>query len=214
MKNIKTIFALAVLAIPTTSMEGWRIERFGKTRQNEVTASKSGLRIRIRNSASPLIYPLKSPVRVGKFTIEGKFFGLPKFSNASRQGQKGFDDYALRLGLVVPGDRRLTGVKAIFTPLWIKNLFHQVPEGMGLGHIQFFNFTQNPTQVGKSRIHPISDLMREDFVTLIQGTGEFKYEHTLVNPIEAAAVWISIDGDDTSSEYEVLISRLEFQEPD
>lgn len=209
MKIIKQSLVFAVLAIPTGSLYGWRVERFGKVQKNEVSVSAKGLYVSVRGSASPLIYLLKVPEKVSKFKIEGEFHGLPKFSDISMQGQRGFDDYALRLGLVIPGDHRLRGLKALFSPLWIRNLFLQVPDGRGLGLVQFFNFTQNPTQLGSSRIHPLSDLMREDFVALVDKAGSFKLEHTLAKPLETAAIWISIDGDDTKSNFDVSVSKLE-----
>ena len=199
----------AALVIPTQGMEGWRIEKFSRIPGNEISATINGLLVRVKRSASPLIYPLKSAIKVKSFKVSGEFRGLPRFSDISKQGEKGADDYALRVGLIIPGEKRLAGVKKLLASQWVRHLYSQVPKGTGLDHIHFFNITQNPSQVGKTREHPASDLMREDFFALAEKKGPFTYEFTLKQPLEAVAVWISIDGDDTKSEYDVLISNLE-----
>ena len=210
MSRWSSIFLFAALAIPTEQMDGWRTEKFSRIPSNEVTASEKGLLIRVRKSASPLIFPLQSALQVTGFKISGEFLGLPKFSDVKQQGQKGSDDYALRIGIIVPGEKRLSGVKKFLASQWVRHLYSQVPAGSGLDHVHFFNVTQYPAQVGKSREHPASDLMQEDFFTSVEKAGPFTYEHHLREPLKAVAVWISVDGDDTKSEYEVLISRLEF----
>ena len=189
----------AALVIPTEKMDGWRMEKFSRIPSNEVSASKNGLLIRVRKSASPLIFPLQSAMQVTGFKISGEFLGLPKFSDVKQQGQKRSDDYALRVGIIVPGEKRLSGVKKVLASQWVRHLYSQVPVGSGLDHVHFFNVTQNPAQVGKSREHPASDLMQEDFFTSVEKAGPFSYEHTLREPLKAVAVWISIDGDDTKS---------------
>ncbi|MGE0633433.1 MAG: hypothetical protein AB7O96_13560 [Pseudobdellovibrionaceae bacterium] len=199
----------AAMVIPTQQMDVWRTEEFLNILSNKVSASEKGLFIQVQRSASPLIFPLKSRVKVTGIKVSGAFHGLPKFSDVSQQGLKGSDDYALRIGIIVPGDKRLSGVKKIFASQWVRQLYNQVPSGTGLDHVHFFNMTQNPAQVGKSRKHPASDLMEEEFIFLIEKAGSFGYNYELNHPLEAVAVWISIDGDDTKSDYDVLVSKLE-----
>lgn len=203
------LLTFAALVIPTEKMAGWRIEKFSNIPRNEVSASRNGLLVRVRKSASPLIFPLNSPEKVVSFKIAGEFHDLPKFSDVSKQGQKGSDDYALRVGFIIPGEKRLSGIKKFFASQWVKQLYSQVPSGLGLDHVHFFNVTQNPSQIGQSRVHPASELMREEFIALAEKNGPFTYEYSLKRPLEAVAIWISIDGDDTSSDYEVLISDLQ-----
>lgn len=204
------MFLFAALIVPTENMDGWRTEKFSRIPGNDVSASERGLLIRVRRSASPLIFPLKSAISVTGFKVHGEFHGLPKFSDVKQQGQSGSDDYALRIGVIVPGEKRLSGLKKVFASQWVRHLYGQIPAGSGLDHVHFFNITQNPAQVGKSREHPASDLMEEDFFALVERAGPFVYEQALKQPLKAVAVWISVDGDDTKSEYEVLISKLEF----
>lgn len=167
------------------------------------------MNVRVDKSASPLIHALNSSRKVVGFHIKGEFRGLPSFPDVARQGEKGADDYALRIGFVIPGNKRLSGFKKLLAPQWIKSLYEKVPEGSGVDHIEFFNVTQSPRQLGLRRIHPLSDLIEENFFAQVSRAGTFDYEYTLKTPLEAAAIWISIDGDDTKSAFDVLISTLE-----
>ena len=200
---------LALIVIPTENLSDWKIDKFSKIPPNIVSASKLGLLVKVKGSAGPIIYPFKAKVTISEFTIAGDFKGLPVFSEKSKQGGKGFDDYALRIGFIVPGEKKLTGLKKLFAPQWVKQLYAQVPEGTGLDHIQFFNVTQNVDQLGQQRHHPASDLIHEDFFKLVDIKGPFNYKYSFKTPLDALAVWISIDGDDTQSEFDVLINKLE-----
>lgn len=202
-------FLFAAMVIPTTNLTDWKIEQFSHIPKNEVTASAKGLLIRINGSAGPLIYPLKAKTKISGFKVTGEFLGLPKFTNPSLQGEKGFDDYPLRLGFVIPGEKRLSGLKKMFAAQWVKSLYELVQDGTGLDSIQFFNVTQNLKQVGSERLHPSSDLLHETFFESVKSPGPFVFEHRFQIDKNVAALWISIDGDDTKSSYEVLISHLE-----
>ncbi|MGE3758684.1 MAG: hypothetical protein AB7H97_13055 [Pseudobdellovibrionaceae bacterium] len=204
-------FLFAAMVIPTTNLTDWKIEQFSRVPKNEVTASAKGLLIRINGSAGPLIYPLKAKEKISGFKVTGEFFGLPKLTKPLLQGEKGFDDYPLRLGFVIPGEKKLSGFKKAFAAQWVKRLYEQVKDGTGLDSVHFYNVTQNSNQVGQTRIHPASDLFHEEFFAKVKSAGPFSYEFQFRQPIEAVAVWISIDGDDTNSTFDVLISDLELQ---
>lgn len=203
-------FLLAVIALPTQTRDQWELEKYRRIPANDVSFSPQGIRVQVRSSASPLMYPLPQPATVSRFKITGEFFGLPRLTDPSRQGEKGADDYVLRVGLIVPGHKQLNGLQKLLAPGWIKNLYEKMPKGMGLEHVRFFNVTQNPAQLNSARIHPGSDLIREEFVAVVSKPGPFQIEYSLKSPESAVAVWISSDGDDTQSSYDVVISALEF----
>ncbi len=207
-------FLFAAMVLPTTNLTDWKIEQFSRVPKNEVTASAKGLLIRINGSAGPLIYPLKAKAKISGFKITGEFFGLPKFTNPLLQGEKGFDDYPLRLGFVIPGEKKLSGLKKMVAAQWVKNLYTQVKDGTGINSVHFFNVTQNPQQVGKTRTHPASDLFQETFFAEVKLSGPFAYDFQFKEPLETIAIWLSIDGDDTKSTFDVLISGLELKVSD
>lgn len=209
-KQWSTTLLSVALSIPTQSMDGWSLETYSRIPQNKVSTSTAGMLVKVSQSASPIVFALKGKEKIVGFKLLGEFKGLPKLADVSRQGETGADDFPLRLGLIVPGDKKLTGIKKLFAPQWVKRLYEQVPKNYGLGHIHFFNVTQNSAQLGKSRKHPKSDLIQEEFFAFAEKSGPFSYAYDLKSPIEALAIWISIDGDDTKSTYEVLLSKIEF----
>lgn len=202
---------LGVILIPLDKSGRWEVEKYANIPSHVLNFSPEGLNLHVKGSASPLFYPLEGKQKVLEFTVEGDFKGLPQFAAGLKQGEKGADDYAQRVGFIVPGDKQLSGIKRLIAPAWIKNLYDKFPKGSGLDHIHFFNITQDPSQVGSSRVHPLSDLIQEDFIAAVSKPGRFQYTYTMKKPLEAVALWISVDGDDTKSNYEVLISKLELK---
>jgi hypothetical protein len=207
-RSFPSFFAAAVLVIPTQTKENWQIDQFARIPANRVSFTEQGMVIDVQKSANPLFYSLPSPTVIKGFSIQGEFKGLPRFKDGQQQGSKGADDYPLRLGLVIPGDKKLSGFKKIFAPEWVKNLYKRVPQEIGLDHVHFFNVTQSAQQKGTKRVHPSSDLIQEEFFAAVSQPGPFSYEFNLAQPMTALALWLSIDGDDTQSEYAVKIESL------
>lgn len=207
-----SFFLMAVIAIPVQEQAAWKQENYSKIPKNEVSFSQEGFLVRVDKSASPLLYPMLPVKKIVGFRVVGEFRNLPKFSNVEAQGQKGSDDYALRIGFVVPGANRLSGVKKFFAPAWLKNLYSAVPTTAGVDGVRFFNVTQSKKQLDLERTHPSSDLITEKFFALTVDGGKFDYSYDFKEPIEAAAIWVSIDGDDTKSKFDVLIRQLEIRE--
>ena len=207
-RRLFSSLVFSALIIPVNDPLLWKIDSFSNAKRHEVSFSEKGMFIKVRRSASPIFFPLKGEVSVVGFKVTGEFTDLPKFSDPNRQGEKGFDDFPLRVGLVIPGANKLTGFKKMVAPSWIKRIYDQIPKERGLDHVQFFNVTQNKAILGKTRNHPASDLLREDFFVFADKAGPFTYEAKIEAPIKTVALWISSDGDDTKSDYDVLISEL------
>lgn len=207
-KNIQHGLLFAALLIPTNSLKEWKIEKFSKIPANKVSESSDGLLIKVNHSASPLIYRFASVTQIFGFSVSGKFIGLPKLKDLAKQGSVGQDDYPLRIGFIVPGEKRLSAFNKLFAPDWILSLYKNLPADSGLDRVEFFNVTQNKSQLGKSRVHPSSDLLHEEFFAYVESPGPFNYTYSLKQPIKADGIWISIDGDDTDSDYSVLLSNM------
>jgi len=208
-QSLAPLTLMAAISLPTHNLDKWQVETYSRIPSNIVSFSKTGILIKLNGSAGPLIFPLSGPTTISGFRVRGEFRGLPKFKDVSRQGERTADDYPLRIGFVIPGDRKLSGLKKMFAPEWVKKLYEKAPKDSGISHIQFFDVTQNPLQVGKGRIHPASDLIHEEFFALAKESGPFDFKYQIKTPLKAIAVWISIDGDDTGSTYDVLISDIE-----
>ena len=122
------------------------------------------------------------------------------------------EDSVLRVGLVVPGERRLSWLERMLAPAWIRELHALAPEGSGIDHVEFFMLSNRASLQGASRVHPKSELVRENVVGLQEREGAVRLDYTLKQPLKAVAVWIAVDGDDTKSQYTLTLEQLELGE--
>ena len=207
MKRICT----GILVIPLSLTSSWHIGSYSNIRPNKVTFENNSMIINIDKSASPLIYSFDKAKKISGFDVAGKFIGLPKLSNLSLQGEKGFDDYPLRMGIILKGDKKLSFMQKIVSPDWLKKLYSSIPANEGIDYVQFYNVTQNPAQLNTSRIHPLSSLLKENFFALVKNDGAFSYKVKFDESLNVSGVWISSDGDDTLSKYQVIINKLDLE---
>lgn len=201
----------AAFALPVQSSESWHRLEYSSIPANTVSFAAHEMQIAVNKSASPLIYALPKPLKVTGVRFHGFFDGLVQLTDSARQGEKKFDDYVLRIGLVVAGEKRLNALQKLFAPAWIKRVYENVPPSAGLDSIQFFNFTQNQAQLGQSRFHPSSELIRESFVALAKSSGAVEFTHQITPAQTVVAIWLSSDGDDTGSQFKVRIQKLELE---
>ncbi len=211
--NLKPALGLylcaGVLALPVNNLSSWQQEAFSKKTSNQFSVENGALLVSVRKSASPLFFKMPEAKKIKGFKIVGEFKGLPTFKDVGLQGKKGSDDYPLRIGFVVPGKKTLSGLYKLVAAQWVKRIYGLLPVGSGLDRIEFFNISQNANELGVKRTHYSSDLLNETIVAIQKNPGAFSVEHSLKEPIDTIAIWISIDGDDTLSDYGVLLSAIE-----
>ena len=195
------------VTIPVEDDEGWQLLRYSNIPPHAVDFSPIGLRVQVDHSAAPLVYPLSVPTAVARLTVRGRVDGDLRVA-PRRQGEEGFDDYVLRAGLVLTGSRRLGFFRRMFTPEWVKMLYAVAPPNQGISKVRFFNVGTDQDQIGQRRVHPLSDLFEEEVVAVPRADGTFELDVPLIPPVEAVAVWLSIDGDDTGSVFTVLVERV------
>ena len=208
--NIQSIFLAAAIALPVQQLDDWQLLQYGSIPSNQVTFSREGMAVKVERSAGPIVYPLDQPKLVNRVEVEGVLSELLSV-DAGRQGDGANDDFTLRVGLVVAGDKTLNGFQRLFSADWIKTLFALAPEGTGVENIYFLNAVQTSQRLGQQRQHPLSDLIYENNVWLLDQPGDFEFTHTLDRPREVIAVWLSIDGDDSQSSFSTLIRRLHLE---
>ena len=209
-KNIKAMIFAAVFAVPLQQMDDWQLLQYSGIVPNQVSFSHEGMTIKVMGSASPIIYPLDEARLVSRIEVSGRLYELLKL-DAEKQGLKGHDDFSLKIGLVVAGDKTLNGMQKLFSADWIKRLFALAPAGSGIDSIYFLNAVQGSTRLGQQRQHPLSDLIFENNVWLLDNPGDFALTHTLDKPRRVIAIWLSIDGDDSRSNYSALIKSLHLE---
>ena len=195
------------VAIPLEDDEGWQLLHYSNIPTNGVSFSPLGLRIQVDHSAAPLVYPLSVPIAVARLAVRGRVDGDLRVAR-QRQGEEGFDDYVLRAGLVLAGSRRLGFFRRMFAPEWVKGLYALALPNQGISKVRFFNIGTDPDQIGQRRVHPLSDLFEEEVVAVPRADGTFELDVPLLAPVEAVAVWLSSDGDDTGSVFTVLVERI------
>jgi hypothetical protein len=205
--KLNTLVLAGAIALPVQHDGNWQLLEYNRLDANQVTFSEAGMMVTVDQSASPVIYPLDDPKTVSKVKVTGNLSDLLNVHAAS-QGQKGSDDFSLKIGLVVAGDKTLNGFQKMFSAKWIRKLFDLAPEGTGVEKIYFLNAVQNQGLLGKQRQHPLSDLIYENNVWLLDKTGDFTLTYSLESPQKVIAIWLSIDGDDTRSSYTTTIKSL------
>lgn len=198
----------AALEVPVGNLDGWTSLTFNKIPANEVGVDAGHLSISVRRSASPLVFKLQKPTAVSRVTVRARWTGALNLPAGAVQGDKGVDDFVLKLGVVEAGERTLSWLQRKVAADWIKQLFRLAPKGSGVERINFLSTTQQAELVGSEREHPLSDLLYETRLTKLDGPGEFTLDHEFAEPVTVLGLWISSDGDDTGSSFDVEIESI------
>jgi hypothetical protein len=222
--KLSTRFAMAMIAIPMGTSDGWLELKFSKITPNVIQRSETGTLVKVNGSASPLIHGF------GKITpVDGIAAEVEITGNLNRlESWKEFEeDSLLRIGLVAEGPEKLGTMGSLFAPEWVKRMFALAPKGHGLDKIYFYSVTSRKELIGKSRQHPKSKFMHEEYMFLAPipagptvGSTDSPAKPVSVSiskkftsPIPAAGIWLSIDGDDSKSKFEVKIKSLSYSSP-
>ena len=198
----------AGLAIPLDSLENWKSLPFSKIPANEVSIENKSLKVSVNKSSSPLVYKFSEPQKVTGFKVKAKWKGKLSIPVGKIQGEGGADDFILKFGLVESGTETLSWFQKKVAADWILELYKLAPEGTGVKQINFYSTTLQKDQVGKKRKHPLSELIFEERIQYIDSEGEFTLEKKFEKPMESLGIWLSTDGDDTSSNYELVITEM------
>lgn len=196
------------MIIPLDINQDWTIQKYRNITPNEFVSHNDGLLIKVRSSASPLIYPFQSGLEITGFSVRGEVRGEIKLSSQQRQGEEGADDFHFRLGIVEAGETRLNFAEKIISAAWIKNLFSLAPKNAGINRIEFYNLSYDEKIQWQTRSHPLSSLLRENIVSQIENEGPFKMDVTLAQSTKIWGLWISSDGDDTKKDFDVMIEEI------
>jgi hypothetical protein len=193
--------------IPLTKSDGWKVLSFKKIPKSDVQFLPEGLLVGVQKSAGPLVYKLPAVTTVNEITVAGKIEGALKSFGKKHQGEKGQDDFLLRVGLVVPGNKRLNFWQKKIAPEWVLTLHGLAEKNQGVKQIDFFNLVSDRRILNTERRHPLSDLLYEHNVWW-SDSADFNLRHTLPAPLPVIGLWLSLDGDDTGSQFKVLLKSL------
>lgn len=187
----------------------WHSLQYRSIPPNTVQFSKDHILIKVKNSASPLIYPMtNNPLSLTGIAIEGQIDRLIHITTPDQQGKDGLDDFILRMGLVLIGHNRLNWLKRQIAPKWIIKMHDLAPANQGIDHIYFLSAVQSSNLLNVQRTHPLSQYIKEHYVWLMNKPGDFSYSYRFQIPKQTVALWISSDGDDTQSEFNLTIKKI------
>lgn len=182
----------------------WKVLSYKKIPSNQVEFENQEMLIKVQSSAGPIVFKLPEMKKVKLVRIKGRFKGQKNVESGD------FDeDSILRIGLVATGDKKLNAFYRMVSPRWVKELFELAPKNYGLDKIFFLNFTNRKELLHRERFHPKSELIHEKMVYVIDKEGDFDAEIPFDETKQIAALWMSTDGDDTASSFEVQISALQ-----
>jgi hypothetical protein len=199
--SFKSLFFYTSIIIPL-DQSAWQHIQFGKIKANLITYPKNQISIQVNKSSSFLVHPLNEEILISEISISG---------STSGDIEKSLEDSLLKIGLIVPGSKRLSGPKSWFAKKWIKKVYKLAPKGKGLDHLEMFVATTNKETIGSNRVHPASDFFTENFVFEIKKNKEFKLTHKLKTKVKTMALWLSADGDNTKSKFQTVIKSLELK---
>jgi len=208
--NLSMIYTVAADLVPLNG-EGWHILSYNNTPRHHVTFNEEQMQIEVKKSASPVIYPLSQPLSLKAFRVKAKISGQLSLQNIP-QGDRGADDFRLRVGFVYQGDAKLDDFQIQIAPAWLRQLHALAPTGAGISHVAFFNTWQQDHIAGSQRQHKTSLLWREQFILPLNKRGLIDLEVPLLSEQPVIGIWISSDGDDTHSCFDVLLQKLELIE--
>lgn len=196
------------VCVPVSDRSSWCLLAFDHVPRHVVRFSPGGLDIAVRSSAMPLLCPLEQTIRVSSVRVRGRISGKLQVP-PERRGQTGHDDYTLRVGLVEPGPNPIGARQLKSSPNWVKALSDCAPPGSGIAKVHFLNLAVDRSEIGRKRQHPLSKLLEEEVVAAPQSDGSFDFTHAIEPAADTCAIWISTDGDDTKSSFEVTIERID-----
>lgn len=188
--------------------EQWQVLQFNRIPPHHISFKKDQLEINVEKSAAPLIYPFPQERIIEEIeldlTIKGKL-SLKKIE----QGQKTNDDFLFRLGLVYQGAKKLNFFQRLSSPTWVKKLFALAGDKTGIENITFYNVYSDQRLANKSREHPFSELLIENYS--IPAAENIRTQFKTKNVKKVLAFWISSDGDDTDSSFQVIINKIRYR---
>ena len=196
------------LDVPVDDLGPWTVLSFNNIRPNEVSVADGALHIKVRGSASPLIYKFDEPTRITGVTVIASWNGELRIPAGATEGDENADDFVLKFGIVEAGDRRLNWFQRRIAADWIKQLFKLAPKDSGVNRINFLSTTQQQERLGASRMHPLSDLLYETPVLYLDTPGPFVMTHEFPEPVESLGLWVSVDGDNTGSNFDLRLERI------
>jgi len=164
------------------------------------------LKIHVKATASPHVFAFEKPLNVESIKIRGFLVSAPTIDMRSSET----DDFLLRYGVARAGSRKLNVFERALAPDWILKL-NEISQnlGVGLGELQLRLLSYPSQPAWQQRVHPQSDLIKEQRGLLISRAGPFEDVFVIPKGEElSTGLWISADGDATGASFQINISEI------
>ncbi len=212
LKSLILAFVM-VASTPTLATEvsldpaDWHLLSYRGIPSHRIFSKEQGMKIEVKRSASPLVALLPKPTVANELIIRAAIDGGLNLRDRP-QGTKGADDFRLRIGLIYAGDQALDSFQLALAPSWLKRLAKLLPDGTGVSHVQFLNTYSDPVLQNLERAHPTTQLWQERFILDVNQMGKIDQSISVVDSAKVIGIWISTDGDDTDSCFDVFIEQI------
>jgi hypothetical protein len=198
----------AMFIIPMQTPEGWQKLEYKNIPSHSVTWDKSGMNVQVKQSASPLIYAFPDSKKIKSISVTGTIEGRLQFPEGKIQGEKGADDFELRVGLIIPGSRVMSWWEKKIAPAWLVTLQSLAPAGMGIEKVIFLNQTRQELN-WKTRLHPLSKYFEEHNLGMIaENQKNIELKYTFAETVAVNGLWLAIDGDDLKQSFKIVIKEI------
>ena len=183
----------------------WYKVKYAKIKTNTFRQAENGLQVSVNNSSSALVYKFDKPVSIKEVNIEAELKGKINYGQKI-PGSKQADDFPLRLGLILKGKNKLNFFQKAIAPNWLTELNEISSSTGGLDKVYSLIFyTEKPNF--EKREHPLSSY----FFEVIGGkfvNSKLTEKYSFSEEKEIIGLWLSSDGDDTHSSYDVIIEDI------
>lgn len=208
----KILLFSSLVYIPLNA-DNWKQLEYRNILPNKVSTIRENgdhLKISVFQSASPLVYKFERAKKLKSISLKAILNSGELSFKGAKQGEKNGDDFILRLGVVAKGSNHLNFFQKLTAPNWVMELYKLGDENTGIDRIYFYNIASSDIKWGE-RIHPSSPLITEKIVGKIIDK-KIEINVDLDSSKEYLGIWISSDGDDTKSKYELQIDQLAIEE--
>ncbi len=182
------------------SLDTWKEIRFNGIPPTEYTASRAGLQIKTRQSSSALLNIFEHIEVFQGFSVEGHSDGSILLSKAD-------EDFALRIGFLVPGTLDISWLDKLFLPGWVKELKTSNP-GFQFKELRLWNFKVKQEPSNSKITSKKSKFVVEKNDQLTWEKTEFSATINFENQMECFGVWIQSDGDDSKSSFDLSLNKV------
>ncbi len=203
-----TSLARDLVLIPARNLEAqWLRLSYSKIPPTEYKFLEAKLSIQVNKSASPFLYPLEKPARLKNLRVKGVLLEVPDM-------KPGNDDFVLRIGPAVEGQKQLNALQRMFATKWIRELDGLARTlGRKLGYLDLSVVgLKSAAQNWKQREHPDTALIKEKVALEMNGIGPFELSITYPESLPPSlGLWLGSDGDNSDAKFSLRIDELRLQ---